>query len=202
MNDTLIKEYRQILGGRIRQARIMAGFDSLVSLKEHLPDWSNSRLGNYENGTSMPNPLDIKRLAKATDTSPCWIMFGIGSIRSESRDIQAVRHQNLTQLFEKLLDEERISLRNKLKLKPKELKNHLKNPFLKITETLCRKIERHQGKAKGWMEEQHIDNDGLCDFFPDDIRELLTIYSDLDSNGREMFLEMSRSINKYYLTRQ
>lgn len=197
MSEQTVKEYRQIIGGRIRQARIMAGFDKIVSLSEHFPDWSNSRLGNYETGTSMPSPIDIKRIAKVTDTSPCWIMFGIGGIRSESRDIQAVRHQNLTQLFEKLSKTEQVDLRNKIKLKPKEMANHLKNPFLKITETMCRKIERHLGKAKGWMEEQHIDNDGLCDFFPDDIREVLTTYSDLDTKGRMMFLEMSRTLKKY-----
>ncbi len=197
MTDQSLQEYRKIIGSRIRQARVMAGFDTIVSLSEHFPDWSVSRLGNYENGTSMPNPLDIKKIAQATDTSPCWIMFGIGSIRSESRDIQAVRHQNLTQLFEKLSKKDTVALRNKLKLKPKELNHHLKNPFLKITATLCSKIEKHMGKPKGWMEEQHIDNDGLCDFFPDDIREIMTIYSDMDSKAREMFLELSRTLKRY-----
>lgn len=198
MKDKSLKDYRQIVGGRIRQARIMAGFDTIVSLSEHFPDWSGTRLGNYETGTSMPNPLDIKRIAKVTDTSPCWITFGIGSIRSESRDIQAVRHQNLVQLVDKLSANEKVELRKKLKLKPKEMANHLKNPFLKITATLCHKIERHLKKSKGWMQEQHLDNDGLSDFFPDDIREVLTIYSDLDSKGRAMFLEMSRLIKKHH----
>ncbi|MCK5726201.1 MAG: helix-turn-helix transcriptional regulator [Thiotrichaceae bacterium] len=197
MQDKTIKEYRQIVGGRIRQARIMAGFETIVSLAESFTDWGVSRLGNYENGTSMPNPVDIKRIAKTTDTSPCWIMFGIGSIRSESRDLQAVRHQNFSQLFEKLSSAEKISLRGKIKLKPKEVTNHLKNPFLKITASLCRKIEKHLGKNKGWMEEQHIDNDGLCHFFPDDIREVMTIYSDLDSSGRMILLETARTIQKH-----
>lgn len=197
MSEQNIQEYRKIIGHRIRQARIMAGFDKIVSLSEHFPNWSDSRLGNYENGTSMPNPLDIKKIAIVTDTSPCWIMFGIGSIRSESRDIQAVRHQNFTQLFERLSKKESVELRNKLKLKPKELNNHLKNPFLKITATICRKVEKYIAKPKGWMEEQHIENDGLCDFFPDDIREIMTIYSDMDSQERAMFLEISRTLKKY-----
>lgn len=197
MSKQTIAEYRRSVGKRIRQARIMAGFDTIVSLSEHFADWSDSRLGNYETGTSMPNPLDIGRIAKATDTNPCWLMFGMGSIRAESRDIQTIRHQNFTQVFNSLSRAEKISLRNQLKLKPKQLANHLNNPFLTITATLCHKLERHVAKPKGWMDEQHIDSDGLCDFFSDDLREILTIYSDLDTQGRAMLLEMSRTINRH-----
>lgn len=193
-----ISEYKKILGGRIRQARLMAGFERIGDLSEHFSDWSEGRLGNYENGTSIPNPLDIMKIAKATDTSPCWIMFGLGSIRSVSRDIQAVRHQNLTQLYEKLTKSEQVALRNAIKLKPTEINNHLNNPFLRLTSTLCRKIERHLSKEKGWMDEQQIDNDGLCDFFPDDLREVMTIYSELNTSGRAFFLEMARSIKAHY----
>ena len=69
--------------------------------------------------------------------------------------------------------------------------------YLKITETLCRKIERHLGKTKGWMEQQHVEMDGLCDFFPEDVKELLSIYSNLDSDGRTMLLEISRSVKTH-----
>ncbi|MCP4403609.1 MAG: hypothetical protein GY801_40680 [bacterium] len=76
--------------------------------------------------------------------------------------------------------------------------NHLNNPFLKLTDTVCRKIERHLGKRKGWMDEQQIENDGLCDFFPDDIREIMMIYSNLEPKGRSLFLELSRTFGVHY----
>ena len=193
-----IADYKKILGGRIRQARNMAGYDRISDLSEQFPEWSESRLGNYENGTSIPNPLDIMKIANQTDTSPCWIMFGLGSIRSAARDIQAVRYQNLTNIHDKLTKSEQVALRIALKLKPTEINNHLKNPFLKLTSTLCRKIEQHLKKEKGWMDEQHIDNDGLCDFFPDDLREVMTIYSDLDQSGKAMFTEMARAFKNHY----
>jgi hypothetical protein len=199
MSDaTTLQHYRVIVGGRIRQARIMAGFNKITEFSERFPDWSNSRLGNYENGTSLPNPLDIKRIAKETDTSPCWIMFGVGTIRSTSRDLQAVRYQNFAHLIDKLAKSQQVSLRNALKLKPKEFKAHLDNPFLKLTDTLCRKMERHLGKRKHWMDEQHIDNDGLCEFFPDDIREILMIYSSLPSDLRDLFLDIARTFTHHH----
>jgi hypothetical protein len=191
MNNHL-NELKKKVGSRIRQARVMAGYVKIADLSDCFPDWSDSRLGNYETGTSLPSPIDIERIAKETDSSPCWIMFGIGSIRSASRDIQAVRHQNLTQLYKKLPKANRSGLRAAIKLKPNELTSHLNNPFLKLTDTLCRNVEKHIGKPKGWMDEQQIDNDGLCDYFPDDIRELMTIYSDLDNNHKSLLLEMAK----------
>lgn len=193
-----LQQYKTAVGGRIRQARLMAGFETIASLADQFSDWGISRLGNYENGTSLPNPLDIKRIATITGTSPCWITFGIGTIRSVARDIQAVRHQNLAQLHDKLSKSEQMALRNAVKLKPTEMKNFLTNPFLKLTDTMCRKIERHLGKPKGWMDEQQIDNDGLSNYFPDDIRELMMIYSSLDKKGRALFLELGRTFSDNY----
>ena len=190
-------EYKKIVGERIRQARQMAGFDTIGSLSERFPDWSDRRLGNYENGTSLPNPLDVLKISKETKTSPCWITFGIGSIRSSDRNTQAIRYQNFSHLYEKMNKSEQLELRKVLKLKPKEVNNHLDNPYLKITDGLCRKIERHLGKNRGWMEQQHVEMDGLCDFFPDDVKELLSIYSNLNSEGRNMLLEISRTVKKH-----
>lgn len=190
-------EYKKMVGERIKQARIMAGFDTITSLRERFPDWSDRRLGNYETGTSLPNPLDILRISKETQTSPCWINFGIGSIRSTDRDLQAIRYQNFSHLYEKLNKSEQLALRKAIKLKPKEVNNHLDNPYLKITDTLCRKIEHHLGKPRGWMEQQHVEMDGLCDFFPDDVQELLSNYSNLNKEGRSMLLEISRTVKAH-----
>lgn len=196
MNHKLsFEEYKKIVGERIRQARIMAGFDTMAKLNEIFPDWSERRLGNYENGTSLPNPLDVLRIAKATQTSPCWITFGIGSIRSSDRDFQAIRYQNFSHLYENMSKSEQMDFRTALKLKPREVNNFLQNPYLKITETMCRKIERHLKKTKGWMEQQHVEIDGLCDYFPEDIKELLTIYSNLDESSRKMMLDIVKVID-------
>lgn len=190
-------EHKKIVGERIRQARQMAGFNTIASLTECFPDWSERRLGNYENGTSLPNPLDILRISKETKTSPCWITFGIGSIRSSDRDLQAIRYQNFSHLYEKMNKSEQLELRKAIKLKPKEVSHHLDNPYFKITETMCYKIERHLKKSKGWMEQQHVEMDGLCDFFPEDVKELLSIYSNLDSDARAMLLDISRTVKTY-----
>ena len=190
-------EQKKLVGERIRQARLMAGFETLSKLTEKFPDWSERRLGNYETGVSLPNPVDILRIAKETQTSPCWITFGIGSIRSSDRDIQAIRYQNLAHLYERMSKTEQMALRKTLKLKPSDIKRHLENPYLKITDTLCRKIERHLKKQKNWMDQQHIEIDGMGDYFPEDVKEVLTIYSNLDKKGRQLFLEMAHSIKNY-----
>jgi len=74
------------MGERIRQVRKMASFDTMTSLTEYFPDRCERRLDNHENGTSLPNPLDVLRISKETKTSPYWITFAIGSIRSSDRD--------------------------------------------------------------------------------------------------------------------
>lgn len=190
-------EYKKIVGERIRQARKMAGFDTISSLSEQFPDWSDRRLGNYENGTSLPNPLDVMRISKETQTSPCWITFGLGSIRSTDRDVQAIRYQNFSHLYEQMNKTEQMELRKVIKLKPKDINNHLDNPYLKITDALCRKIERHLEKPKSWMEQQHVEMDGLSDFFPEDVKELLSIYSNLNTDGRSMLLDISRTVEAH-----
>ena len=78
----------------------MAGFQSAASMLQEITGWSNSRLGNYEAGISLPSPDHIKLIAETTGVSPCWLMFGLGPIRSSGRDLQAIRHQNLVYLVE------------------------------------------------------------------------------------------------------
>lgn len=196
--EKTLDDHKKIVGGRIRQARLMSGHETIAALNEKFPEWSNSRLGNYETGKSLPNPLEIMKIAKATETSPCWITFGIGTIRSMSRELQPIRHQNLTYLEDNLSKSELTALRNSLKLKPKDFINHINNPFLKITDTMCLKIEKHLGKQKNWMSEQHIDTDGLCMHYPEDIRKILTIYSNLDKDGKQLFLGLTQSLSDNY----
>ncbi len=85
---------------RIKLARKMAGLETQASLVERIPGWKPSRVGNYEAGVSVPSPDDMLLIAKATDSSPCWLMFGLGPIRPNERDLQAIRHQNLSRLAE------------------------------------------------------------------------------------------------------
>eukprot|EP00494_Astrolonche_serrata_P027838 UN28103 len=90
------------IGQRIKQARRMAGFNSAARLLEKIPQWSNSRLGNYEAGISIPSPEHVQLIAESTEVSPCWLMFGLGPIRASGRDLQAIRHQNLTYIIESM----------------------------------------------------------------------------------------------------
>ena len=87
------------IGQRIKQSRKMAGFDTAAQLLECIPNWGTGRLGNYEAGISLPSPDDVKTIALVTYASPCWIMFGLGPIRSAGRDIQAIRHQNFEYIY-------------------------------------------------------------------------------------------------------
>jgi transcriptional regulator with XRE-family HTH domain len=191
-NPTAVK-----IGNRIKQARKMAGFETAAQLNEHLPDWSASRLGNYEAGISVPSPDDIERIAAITGSSPCWITFGIGPIRPTSRDIQAIRHQNLTFVVEQLK-----SPPSKLNLLLKELgisriklDELLENPFTPIINRYARRCEKFQKKHKGWMDEQHVESDPLCMNFPEDIRELMSIYSELETKDRARLLNIARIIS-------
>lgn len=191
-NPTAVK-----IGNRIKQARKMAGFATAAQLNEHLESWSASRLGNYEAGISMPSPDDIERIAKITGSSPCWITFGIGPIRATSRDVQAIRHQNLTFVAEQL-----ETSPSKLRLLLKEmgissykLDELLDNPFTPIIDRYARRCEKFLKKHKGWMDEQHVESDPLCMNFPEDIRELMSIYSELETKDREKLINIARIIS-------
>ena len=180
------------IGQRIKQARRMAGFDTAAQLLEKIPDWGPSRLGNYEAGISLPSPDDIKVIAKKTDSSPCWIMFGSGPIRASGRDTQAIRHQNLVATFEQACSQrdQLAPLLKAIGLSRKKLDEHIANPFLTIADRQVRRCEQHLKKQKGWMDEQHVETDPVCASFPEDMRRLMMIYSELPINERQRLLRM------------
>ena len=187
------------IGKRIAQARKMAGFKTAKEFRKQLPKWPENRLSWYEAGYSMPHPNDVITIASVTGTSACWIMFGLGPIRSGERDLQAVRHQNFTYLHRQANETSASEGRTFLtttKLNADQLATHLDNPFQRIGERLARRIEKAGGKARHWLDEQHVESDGLCASFPDDLRELMTIYSDMDDKNRTTLLEMARVLSR------
>ncbi len=183
------------IGQRIKQARKMAGMDTAEALLEKIPAWKRSRLGNYEAGISMPSPDDVRLIATATRASPCWIMFGAGPIRATGRDKQAIRHQNLVAVLEEAKSNRKLTpLLKALGISRKKLDTHLTNPFLDLTERMMRHCESYLKKPSGWMDEQHVENDPLCRSFPDDMRELMTLYSNLSESNRKLMLRLARCI--------
>ena len=183
------------IGQRIKQARKMAGMDTAEALLEKIPEWKRSRLGNYEAGISMPSPDDVRLIATATRASPCWIMFGAGPIRAAGRDKQAIRHQNLVAVLEEANSNRKLtSLLKALGISRKKLDTHITNPFLDLTERMMRRCESYLRKPSGWMDEQHVENDPLCRSFPDDMRELMTLYSNLSESNRKLMLRLARCI--------
>jgi len=188
-NPTAVK-----IGNRIKQARKMAGFETAAQLNEHLSDWSASRLGNYEAGISTPAPDDIERIAAITGSSPCWITFGIGPIRASSRDLQAIRHQNLSFLVTELINTptKLRSLLQTLGISRKKVDELIDNPFTPIQDRYARRCEQFLKKPKGWMDEQHVESDPLCMNFPEDLRELMSIYSELNLEDRKKLLDIAK----------
>ncbi|MFO1371606.1 MAG: helix-turn-helix transcriptional regulator [Candidatus Competibacteraceae bacterium] len=183
---------------RIKLARKMAGLATQAQLLERIPHWKPSRLGNYEAGVSVPNPDDMLLIAEATGVSPCWLMFGLGPIRPSERDQQAIRHQNLTLLSEQTAKEagDRQALARLLDLAPERLDEHLNNPFLPIDDGLARRCEQALHRPLGWMDEQHVEHDPLCLAFPDDMRELMMLYSGLTPEKRKIVLETVRTLTR------
>ena len=175
----------------------MAGFRTQADLNRILTSrygWSPSRLGNYESGQSVPKPDDLSILAKETDTSECWLMFGIGPIRSQKRLTQAIRHQNLTHIVDQYR-RNRKALSEFLaasELSRSKLNTYLNDPFKRIPDRLARRMEQALNKPEGWMDEQHVDSDPLCNQFPDDFRELMTIYSEMPLRDRARLLQIAR----------
>lgn len=190
--------FKKKIGKRIRQARKMAGFSSCKVMTEAMEGWSGSRLANYEQGFNIPHPVDLLAIAQRTDTSPCWIMFGSGPIRSNHRDQQAIRHQNLTNIY----DEEKekrggiTRLAKALGISRDTLNKHIDNPFKPISDSLAAKFEKHLKLAKGWMNEQHVEHDPLCLSFPEDIRELMAVYSGLSPAQRETVLAVVKTLGE------
>lgn len=181
------------IGQRIKQARKMAGFDTAAQLLEKIPDWGTGRLGNYEAGISLPSPDDVKTIAKVTGSSPCWIMFGLGPIRSTGRDIQAIRHQNFVYIFENCkTQKDAITIFLKtIGLSRKKVNEYINNPFLTIPDRIARKCEKFAKNRVGWLDEQHVESDPVCAAFPDDMRRVMEIFSNLSYEKRKMFLQIS-----------
>jgi transcriptional regulator with XRE-family HTH domain len=178
------------IAARIKLARKMAGLATQAALLERVPDCKPSRLGNYEAGISHPGPEDVERIAEVTEVSPCWLMFGHGPIRPNARDLQAIRHQNLSHIAE----EQRCKrgglsrLARSLGRTRAELAAHIDNPFLPIDDPIARRMEQLLGQRQGWADEQHVAHDPVCRSFPDDLRELMGLYSVTDGPGRQLAL--------------
>ncbi len=188
------------IGKRIAQARKMAGFKTAREFRQKLPKWPENRLSWYEAGYSMPHPSDVERIAEITGSSACWIMFGLGPIRSGGRDLQAVRHQNLVYLYRAASQQGggiEASFLSALGLEAKKIAEYLDNPFQHIGERLARRIEKAGEKPRKWLNEQHVESDGLCSSFPDELRELMTIYSEVDGKSKGLILAIARTVSEH-----
>lgn len=185
------------IGQRIKQARKMAGFETASKLLKELPDWGSGRLGNYEAGISLPAPDDVKLIARITGASPCWIMFGLGPIRATGRDIQAIRHQNFAYVYEtcKAKSGALQPLLKALGISRNKAQNYIDNPFKTLPEKMMRLCERYQKKPTGWMDEQHVESDPLCAAFPEDMRLLMEIFSNLDAEKRQLFIKIAKAFS-------
>ena len=181
------------IGQRIKQARKMAGFDTAAQLLENIDDWGTGRLGNYEAGISIPSPDDIKTIANITDSSPCWIMFGHGPIRSAGRDIQAIRHQNFVYIFESCKTQKGAITKflKEIGLSRKKVDEHLNNPFLAISDRIARKCEKFAKKKVNWIDQQHVETDPICASFPEDMQRLMMIYSELPDTDQKRLVKLA-----------
>lgn len=180
-------------------ARKMAGLNTQAALLKLIPEWSASRLGNYEAGISMPGPDDVVKIAEATHSSPCWLMFGLGPIRPDQRDLQAIRHQNLSNCSAEIRQDPSAlkSFLKALKLEQGVLDTLLDNPFEAIDDQFARRFEKYLKHPAGWMDEQHVEHDPLCLSFPDDIRELMSLYSSARLELRPLMLATLRTLSEH-----
>lgn len=181
------------IGQRIKQARKMAGFDTAAQMLEEIPDWGTGRLGNYEAGISLPSPDDVKLIAKITSASPCWIMFGLGPIRATGRDVQAIRHQNFVYIFENCKSQKGAITKflKAIGLSRKKVDEHADNPFLTIPDRIARKCEKFDNKPTGWLDQQHVESDPVCAAFPEDMRHVMEIFSNLSEDKRKLLLDIA-----------
>ena len=187
------------VGQRLKQARLMAGFGNVEQMLQTIPGWEDkrSRVTNYEAGISLASPEAILSIAKATGCSPCWLMFESGPIRASGRDNQAIRHQNLVAIVEEVKAQRKVTpFLKSLGISKQKLNEYLENPFIEITDRIARRCEQFVEKGPGWLDEQHVENDPICQSFPDDLRELMTIYSELESGDKRRLLEIARIFAK------
>ena len=47
-------------------------------------------------------------------------------------------------------------------------------------------------KPIGWLDQQHVESDPVCAAFPEDMREVMEIFSGLSDEKREMFLKVAQ----------
>lgn len=177
----------------------IAGLNTQAALPDKIPECSASRLGNYEAGISMPGPDDVVKIAAATHSSPCWLMFGLGLIRPDHRDQQAIRHQNLSNCYWEIKQDQAAVKRflKVVKLEQRAINVLLDNPFEPISDELARRFEKYLKHPTGWMDEQHVEHDSLCLSFPDDIRELMTLYSSARTELRPLMLATLRTLSEH-----
>lgn len=144
----------------------------------------------------MPGPDDILKIAGATSSSPCWLMFGIGPIRANHRDQQAIRHQNLCNSYEAIkTDKAKVTgFCKALKISQGKLEQHIDNPFEPIDDDFAQRFELKLKHPVNWMDEQHVEHDPLCLSFPQDFRELMALYSAADRAKRSLMLALLRTL--------
>jgi len=185
------------IGQRIKQARKMAGFHTAAQLLEKIEGWGTGRLGNYEAGISLPSPDDVKLIAGITNTSPCWIMFGLGPIRATGRDLQAIRHQNFVYLVEQANSISGAMTRflQAIGLSKHKVQEHIVNPFLTLSDRMARKCEKYAQHPVGWMDEQHVESDPVCAAFPEDMRRVMEIYSNLSAEQKDKFMKIAEVLS-------
>jgi hypothetical protein len=87
------------------------------------------------------------------------------------------------------------SLLQTLGISRKKIDELIDNPFTPIQDRYARRCEQYLKKAKGWMDEQHVESDPLCMNFPEDLRELMSIYSELNVADRKRLLEIAKVFN-------
>jgi hypothetical protein len=114
--------------------------------------------------------------------------------------MQAVRHQNLI-FLEREADETGTTGLADLDLSAEELADYIDNPFQHIGDRLARRIEQAGGRPRKWLDEQHVESDGLCSSFPNDLRELMTLYSEMDARGRRLLIDLANATARHWQER-
>ncbi|MES9903134.1 MAG: helix-turn-helix transcriptional regulator [Sedimenticola sp.] len=176
------------IGKRIRQARLMAKESNSRTLSERL-GWSGGRINNFETGASTPGVEETLQFSKAVGADPCWITYGVGSPTASS--LQSTRYRNLMLVINEAESAgELLELLKAMQLSVEQLEKYRANPFKTISDRLVRRCEKHLQKQEGWLDESHIEH-GFCEALPEDMRELLTVYSKLPKDDRQKLYAMS-----------
>lgn len=174
------------IGKRIRQARLMAKESNSRALSERL-GWSGGRINNFETGASTPGIEETLQLCEVLSVDPCWLTYGVGSPRVAS--LQNTRYRNLMAVVDDTEQKGELpELLEGIRLTIEQLVKYRANPFKPITDQLARRCERHLQQPKGWLDESHIRD--YCVPLPEDMRNLLALYSKLSESDRKKFYAM------------